>query len=109
MPGETYARHSHPASRARRRTPGAGCAGAAGYRGRSDCWRAKNALQKNDQPAAQQVAQEMAKKAELMGKRAEKKTMLVKQALQELNAAGRVSRKTQLAVDDIARTVELPE
>jgi hypothetical protein len=69
----------------------------------------QNALENNDQPAAQQVAQEMAKKAELMGKRAEKKTMLVKQALQELNAAGRVSRKTQLAVEDIARMAESPE
>ena len=41
-----------------------------------------------------------------MGPRAAKKTMLAKQALQELNAGGRVSKKTQLALDDSARMAE---
>ena len=48
------------------------------------------------------VAQQSEKKAELMGKRAAKKTMLAKQVLQEINAGGRVSKKTQLAMDDAA-------
>ena len=46
---------------------------------------------------------EIEKKGEVMGPRAAKKTMLAKQVLQELNAGGRVSKKTQLAVDDAAR------
>jgi hypothetical protein len=41
-----------------------------------------------------------------MGPRAAKKTMLAKQVLQELNAGGRVSKKTQLAVDDAARVAQ---
>ena len=55
---------------------------------------------------AKQAAQIIEKKAEVMGPRAAKKTMLAKQVLQELNAGGRVSKKTQLAVDDVARLVE---
>jgi Ca-activated chloride channel family protein len=66
----------------------------------------QKALATNDQQAAQQVAQQMEKKGELMGKRAAKKTMLAKQVLQELNAGGRVSKKTQLAMDDAARMAE---
>jgi Ca-activated chloride channel family protein len=66
----------------------------------------QKALATNDAQAAQQVAQQMEKKGELMGKRAAKKTMLAKQVLQELNAGGRVSKKTQLAMDDVARMVE---
>ena len=50
--------------------------------------------------------QQIEKKGELMGPRAAKKTMLAKQVLQELNAGGRVSKKTQLAVDDAARMAE---
>src|SRR5262249_9104204 len=65
-------------------------------------------LERNDQEAAVQVAREMEKKAELIGKRAEKKTMLIKQVLQELNAEGRASRKTQLKMEDAARTPEMP-
>lgn len=52
---------------------------------------------------AKRVAQQIEKKGELMGKRAAKKTMLAKQVLDELHAGGRVSKKTQLAVDDVAR------
>jgi Ca-activated chloride channel family protein len=66
----------------------------------------QKALATNDQQAAQQVAQQIEKKGELMGKRAAKKTMLAKQVLQELNAGGRVSKKTQLAMDDAARMAD---
>jgi Ca-activated chloride channel family protein len=66
----------------------------------------QKALAVNDQQAAQQVAQQIEKKGELMGKRAAKKTMLAKQVLQELHAGGRVSKKTQLALDDAARMAE---
>ena len=54
----------------------------------------------------QRVAQMIEKKAEVMGPRAAKKTMLAKQVLQEMNATGRVSKKTQLAVDDAARAAQ---
>src|SRR5262249_10953475 len=64
-------------------------------------------LQSGDMEAAVQVDQEMEKKADLMGPRAKKKTMLVRQALEELNAEGRITRKTQ-ALDDGARTSEMP-
>ena len=49
------------------------------------------------------MAENIAKKGEVMGPRAAKKTMLARQVLQELNAGGRVTKKTQLAVDDAAR------
>ena len=51
----------------------------------------------------QRIAQVIEQKAQVMGPRAAKKTMLAKQVLQELNVGGRVSKKTQLAVDDAAR------
>jgi Ca-activated chloride channel homolog len=66
----------------------------------------QKALQTNNQEQAKQVAQQMEKKGEIMGKRANKKTMLAKQVLQELNAGGRVSKKTQLAMDDAARMAD---
>jgi Ca-activated chloride channel family protein len=66
----------------------------------------QKALESNDTEAAKQAAQTIEKKGELMGPRAAKKTMLAKQVLQELNVGGRVSKKTQLAVDDVARMVE---
>jgi Ca-activated chloride channel family protein len=65
-------------------------------------------LHNNDQQGARQLAQEMAKKGELIGPRAAKKTMLVRQVLQELNAEGRIHRKTQLALDNEARIAEIP-
>ncbi len=52
------------------------------------------------------VAQQIEQKGQLMGPRAAKKTMLARQVLQELNAGGRVSKKTQLAMEDSARTAE---
>ncbi len=63
----------------------------------------QNAIATNNQEMAKEVAQKIEKKGEVMGPRANKKTMLAKQVLQELNAGGRVSKKTQLAVDDAAR------
>ena len=51
----------------------------------------------------QKVAEQIMKKGEVMGKAGAKKTMLAKQVLQEINAGGRVSKKTQLAMDDAAR------
>ena len=66
----------------------------------------------DDKAEVQRVAQQIAKKGDLMGARAAKKTMLARQVLQELNAGGRVSKKTQLAMEDSARMAEempLPE
>jgi Ca-activated chloride channel family protein len=66
----------------------------------------QQAIVTNDQAEAQRVAETISRKGELLGPRAAKKTMLARQVLQELNAGGRVSRKTQLAVDDAARLAE---
>jgi Ca-activated chloride channel family protein len=66
----------------------------------------QSAIAGNDMTKARQAAEIIEKKAEVMGPRAAKKTMLAKQVLQELNVGGRVSKKTQLAVDDVARMVE---
>jgi len=63
----------------------------------------QEAIAKNDAGQVQAVAEQIVKKGELMGPRAAKKTMLAKQVLQELNFGGRVSKKTQLAMDDAAR------
>ena len=64
------------------------------------------AISSNDTDEVKRVAQSIEKKAEVMGPRAAKKTMLAKQVLQELNIGGRVSKKTQLAVDDAARAAD---
>jgi Ca-activated chloride channel homolog len=66
----------------------------------------QQAIASNNQAAAVQAAQIIEKKAEVMGPRAQKKTMLARQVLQEINAGGRVSKKTQLAMDDQARALE---
>jgi Ca-activated chloride channel family protein len=66
----------------------------------------QKAIETNNSQEAQRVAQNIEKKGEVMGQRANKKTMLAKQVLQELNVGGRVSKKTQLAVDDAARAAE---
>jgi Ca-activated chloride channel family protein len=55
---------------------------------------------------ARRVAQQIAKKGGVLGARGAKKTMLAQQVLSELDGAGRVSKKTMLAVDDAARSVE---
>jgi Ca-activated chloride channel family protein len=63
----------------------------------------QQAIATNDQAETQRVAQMIEKKGEVMGPRAAKKTMLARQVLQELNVGGRVTKKTQLAVDDAFR------
>ena len=66
----------------------------------------QQAIAANNTEEVKRVAQSIEKKGEVMGPRAAKKTMLAKQVLQELNVGGRVSKKTQLAVDDAARAAE---
>ncbi len=66
----------------------------------------QKAIAADNKAEVQRVAQEIEKKGELMGPRAAKKTMLAKQVLQELNAGGRVSKKTQLAMEDSARMAD---
>ena len=66
----------------------------------------QKSIAKNDAVETQRVAQMIEKKAEVMGPRGAKKTMLAKAVLQEMNATGRVSKKTQLAVDDAARAAD---
>jgi hypothetical protein len=69
----------------------------------------QKAIAQNNQAEAERMAREIEKKGELMGRRAAKKTMLAKKVLEELNAGGRVSKKTQLAIDDVAReAAEMP-
>ena len=63
----------------------------------------QEAIANEQQGRVKQVAQAIEKKGEFMGPRAAKKTMLAKQVLQELNVGGRVSKKTQLATEDIMR------
>lgn len=66
----------------------------------------QKAIQSDNKAEVQQVAQQIEQKGQLMGPRAAKKTMLAKQVLQELNAGGRVSKKTQLAMEDSARMAD---
>src|SRR5947209_12895821 len=66
----------------------------------------QQAITSNNQAETQRVAQMIEKKGEVMGARGAKKTMLARQVLSELNAGGRVSKKTQLAVDDAAREAQ---
>jgi Ca-activated chloride channel family protein len=68
----------------------------------------QQAIATDDKKEVERVARNIEKKGEVMGPRAAKKTMLAKQVLQELNAGGRVSKKTQLAVDDAARAAAEP-
>ncbi|MBV9126176.1 MAG: VWA domain-containing protein [Planctomycetes bacterium] len=69
----------------------------------------QKAIAQNNQEEAKRLAVNIQNKGEVMGQRAAKKTMLAKQVLEELNVGGRVSKKTQLAVDDAAReAAEMP-
>jgi Ca-activated chloride channel family protein len=69
----------------------------------------QQAIAQNNTAEVVRVAQSIEKKAEVAGPRMAKKTMLARQVLQELNAGGRVSKKTQLAVDNEMReAVEAP-
>jgi len=66
----------------------------------------QNAISTGNTQEAVRVAQSIEKKGEVMGARAAKKTMLAKQVLAEINQGGKVSKKTQLAVDDAARAAD---
>ena len=66
----------------------------------------QKAIATNDAAEVQRLAENISKKGELMGPRGAKKTQLAKQVLNELHHGGRVSKKTQLAVDDVARMAE---
>lgn len=66
----------------------------------------QKAIAGNNAAEVQRLAESISKKGELMGPRGAKKTMLAKQVLNELHHGGRVSKKTQLAVDDVARLAE---
>jgi Ca-activated chloride channel family protein len=69
----------------------------------------QKAIATDDKAEVQRVAEQIEQKGQLMGPRAAKKTMLARQVLQELNAGGRVSKKTQLAMEDSARmAAEMP-
>jgi Ca-activated chloride channel family protein len=61
------------------------------------------AIEAGSTKQAEKVAEQIMKVGEKMGKAGAKKTMLAKQVLQEINVGGRVSKKTQLAMDDAAR------
>ncbi|WP_020474392.1 vWA domain-containing protein [Zavarzinella formosa] len=54
------------------------------------------------------VAQQISRKSTVLGPRGARKTMLAEQILQELDGAGKVSRKTMLAVDDAVRSTDEP-
>lgn len=66
----------------------------------------QKALGAADTAEARRVAENIAKKGDLMGPRAARKTMLARQLLGELERGGPVSKKTQLAVDDAVRSTE---
>ena len=68
----------------------------------------QKAIASENKEEIKKVAEQIEKKGELMGPRAAKKTMLAKQALNELNAGGRVSKKTQLAMEDVMREADMP-
>jgi len=66
----------------------------------------QKAIATDNKAEVQRVAEQIEQKGQLMGPRAAKKTMLARQVLQELNAGGRVSKKTQLAMEDSARMAQ---
>ena len=66
----------------------------------------QQAIQTENAPEIQRVAEQIARKGDVLGPRAQKKTQLARQVLDELSGGGRVSKKTQLAVDDVARQAD---
>jgi Ca-activated chloride channel family protein len=66
----------------------------------------QQAIAANNAPEVQRLAESIEKKGQIMGPRGAKKTMLARQALQELHAGGRVTKKTMLALEDSARLAE---
>jgi Ca-activated chloride channel family protein len=65
-------------------------------------------LESHDQQRAAQLAREIVKQGEQMGEQAVRKTQLARQMLQELSTEGVAARRTQLALEDEARKVEMP-
>jgi Ca-activated chloride channel family protein len=66
----------------------------------------QKALAAGDSVEAHRLAENIAKKGDLLGPRGALKTMLARQMLEELRRDGRASKKTRLAVDDAARWAE---
>jgi Ca-activated chloride channel family protein len=66
----------------------------------------QQAIATNDVQEIKRTAEAIEAKGNILGPRAAKKTMLARQALLEINAGGRVSKKTQLALADSARLAE---
>lgn len=66
----------------------------------------QSALDESNSDEAKRLAMAIERKATVLGPAGAKKTMLARQALSELNAGGRVAKKTMLALDDSARLAE---
>ena len=66
----------------------------------------QQAIAANNVQEIKRTAEAIEAKGNILGPRAAKKTMLARQALLEINAGGRVSKKTQLALADSARLAE---
>ncbi len=66
----------------------------------------QQAIAGNNPQEVQRLAQTIERKGEMMGPRGAKKTMLARRVLQELNVGGRVTKKTQLALEDSVRLAE---
>jgi Ca-activated chloride channel family protein len=66
----------------------------------------QSAIEGSNTEEAKRLAMAIERKATVLGPKGAKKTMLARQALSELNAGGKVSRKTMLALDDSARLAE---
>src|SRR5262245_48553976 len=66
----------------------------------------QQAIASDQHDEVQRVAEQIARKGQVLGPRGAKKTMLANQVLSELQGGGRVSKKTMLAVDDAARSAE---
>lgn len=68
----------------------------------------QKAITAENQPEVVRLAEGIVRKGESMGARADRKTNLARQLLQEINHDGRVTRATRLAVDDAARAGDDP-
>ena len=66
----------------------------------------QTALEDSNPDEAKRLAMAIERKATVLGPQGAKKTMLARQALAELNAGGKVAKKTMLALDDSARLAE---
>lgn len=66
----------------------------------------QTALDDSNNDEAKRLAMAIERKATVLGPSGAKKTMLARQALSELNAGGKVAKKTMLALDDSARLAD---